>query len=803
MPASLHLLGGATLRREDGTPFAGRVAQRHRLALLALLACAPAATVGRERLLALLWPESDAERARNLLNVAVYDLRKTLGERCILSVGDDLRLDVAALQVDVIAFGASLAAGDHTNAVAEYAGPFLDGFHLPDNGELERWADVERARHLAAYAGALEALAVAAGTAGAANDAVTWWRRRSSLDPVDSRVAGQLVEAMAASGNVAGALQQAATHERLLLAEFEIVPPKEFAMIVSRVRAMGAHAAHTAHTTNPKPAAHVGMVSEPALPVAVVPSAAPSPSSATLPATAPATRQRLPVAILGSIGLLAVLAGAAYAIVGRRSETGRPSAPVAPAPAVAARSLAVLPFVNRSSDPANAYFSDGLTEEIISALSKVAGLRVAARTSSFALRDAALDVRAVGDTLGVETVLEGSVRREGTKLRVTAQLVDAMTGLLLWSGEYDRNAADALAVQDEIARAIAGTLELRLPPRAGNAGRPAAPSMEAYDLYLRALQLRNLLNADALQQASDLLDRSIELAPDFALAHAAKASVIAPRMYLGQLPVEQGKLDMRDAIRRAFALDSTLGEAYVALGIFQLFQEWDWNGAERSLRRALQLNPSDPHAWHHLGNYLRAMGRMNEAFAARTNGVALDPLNARTRIVLALDNAYLGRFAESIEEAERAQRLDPMNPLLLGLSPTLPVVPIIHDMRDRPEDVLHALQRVAALRGVPSAETDALRDAFARDGLRGVWRQWLVIDRRQSGSRINPLRVALLRAASGDTLQALDWLERAFAAREPGLIYVNTDASLAALRSQPRFQRIVRAMKFPNAGVLP
>jgi Flp pilus assembly protein TadD len=255
---------------------------------------------------------------------------------------------------------------------------------------------------------------------------------------------------------------------------------------------------------------------------------------------------------------------------------------------------------------------------------------------------------------------------------------------------------------------------------------------------------------------------------------------------------------MRAAIDRAFALDSALGEAHVALGILRLFFEWDWAGAERSLRRALELNPNDPHAWHHLANYRHAMGSELEAVAARTRSVALDPLNARTRIVLASDHMVAGQFEQALAELDRAQRLDPMNPLLLGLGPTLPVAAQIHEARGRPDDALQALLRIAALRGADAGEVDAMRDAFARAGMPGVWRRWLEMDMRQSPERINPMRVALLWMRAGDSAQALDWLERAHAAREPGLIYVQAHRALAPLHGHPRFARILTEMRFPR-----
>jgi TolB-like protein len=463
-----------------------------------------------------------------------------------------------------------------------------------------------------------------------------------------------------------------------------------------------------------------------------------------------------------------------------------------------ARSLAVLPFVNMSADPANAYFSDGLSEQIITALSHINGLRVAARTSSFALRDDKLDVRVIGDTLDVDAVLEGSVRRQGNRLRVTAQLIDATTGYHIWSDEYDREVADILAMQDEIAQAIASALELRLPARAVAARARRGPDPAAYDLYLRALHLRDDLSGDALQAGARLLDRAIELEPGFALAYATKAAIVAPGIYYGHVPREQGVAEMRVAIARALELDPELGEAHVALGMLELFFDWDWDGAERALRRALELNPSDPHAWHHLGNHLRAVGRLEEAVDARKKSVSLDPLNARMRIVLAMDLMVAGRLDEALAEYQRTQRLDPMIPQALGLGPYPPVGGRIHLLRGHNEEAVQELVRVAALRGATASELDTLRNAFVQRGVRGFWRSWLEMDLRQAGSAINPLRVSVLWAHTGDADQALDWLERAHAERNPGIIFLREEQTFAELRTHPRFVRIVQELKLPD-----
>jgi TolB-like protein/Flp pilus assembly protein TadD len=502
---------------------------------------------------------------------------------------------------------------------------------------------------------------------------------------------------------------------------------------------------------------------------------------------APAAGKRPARAYAVAAGLLLVLA----VLGGYGIQWVRPVAPPAP------RSLGVLPFVNLSPDPENAYFSDGLSEQIIAALSRIDGLRVAARTSSFALRDGALDVRAIGDTLGVETVLEGRVRKERNRLRVSAQLIDASTGYHLWSGEYDRDLEDVFAVQDEIAGAIAGALELRFARRAPTTGARRVPDLVAYDLYLRALFLRNSLTADALRQATDFLDRAVELEPGFALAHAAKASVVAPRIFFRHVPREGGVSEMRTAVARALELDSTLGEAHAADGILKLFFDWDWEAAEQALRRAIELNPNDAHAHHHLANYLRAMGRYDEALAARERAVQLDPLNARTGILLGADYATAGDLDQALLQYRRALRLDPVNPLALGLGPGLPMGPAaVYLSQGREKEAVEEYVRIAALRGASASELDSMRGAFARSGMPGFWRSWLGLDFRQSGGTPDPLRLATLFVLVGDTAQALHWLDRAYSERNPGLILLRGSV-FESLGSDPRVSRILAGMKFP------
>lgn len=235
MTLSLQLFGGASLE-DDGGGVTGPAVQRHRIALLALLAVSPSGAMTRDKLMALLWPERDDEHARKLLNQSVYVLRRVLGQRAIVSAGEELRLDTAVVRCDVVDFKEALAAGDLERAVELYAGPFLDGFHLSDTPEFERWLDGERAQLAACYAEALEELAEAAAGRGDVQGAVAWWQARAAHDPFDSRVALRLVRALGSAGNPAGALRHAAVHERLLREELGIEMPPEIADLVERLR---------------------------------------------------------------------------------------------------------------------------------------------------------------------------------------------------------------------------------------------------------------------------------------------------------------------------------------------------------------------------------------------------------------------------------------------------------------------------------------------------------------------------------------------------------------------------------------
>ena len=779
---TLRLLGSAILE-ESGGPVKARAGQGRRLALLAILELARGRALSRDKVVGLLWPEASPERARPQLSDALYVVRGTLGEDAIRSTGDGLMLDPDIVTSDVAQFERLLAESRLEEAVGLYRGPLLDGFHISASTEFESWVDGERAGLDRQYAQALEALAEAAEAGGDPEAAAAWWRRRAAHDPFNGRAALGLMRALEAAGDRAGALQHARIHAALLREEFDAEPDAELTAYVERLR----------REPPPPQLRRAEPAPVPPPPTAALPTAAPpgqevvaEPVPDRSPSGEPARRGRGRF-VAGAVALvLALSLGLAYG-------TGRFGAP-----ATEARSIGVLPFVNMSPDPANSYLSDGLSEQIILALSRIDGLHVAARTSSFALRDRALSVRAIADTLDVQAVLEGSILVDGERLRVIAQLIDAQTGYHIWSEQYDGELGGVFAMQDSVAIAIADALHLRL---AGREPAPAGngPGLEAYDLYLRGLQLRNSLSAEALRQASEYFDGAIALEPRFAEAWAAKASVTAAQAYFRYATRDSVIVQLRTLIARALQLDPMLGEAHASLGVLKLFYEWDWSAAEAALLRAIELNPNDAHAWHHLGNYYSAMGDHEKAAWARERSARLDPLNARTRIVLSRAYLFTGDYERALDNARQAERLDPVHPLLLGTGPYLPfgAGEVLRAM-GRSDEAVEEYVRVATLRGATLKELDDMRAAYTRSGMSGFWKEWIDLDLRQSGDSPDPVRMAALRMLTADTARALDLLERAFDERNPSLIYIRREPVFDGLRTQPRFQRIVSGMRFPD-----
>src|ERR1700693_4871519 len=309
---------------------------------------------------------------------------------------------------------------------------------------------------------------------------------------------------------------------------------------------------------------------------------------------------------LATVLVVAFLATSVYLISKARTRSAGASSPQL-------ASIAVLPFADLSPDRDQEDFCDGMTEEIIDALAKVNGFRVVARTSSFAFKGKQQDIREIGKKLNVATVLEGSVRKDGNRLRVTAQLNSVADGYHLWSETYERELKDVFTVQDEISRAIVGTLQLKL-ANSGRQPRPPSANVEAYDLYLQGRYHWSRWRSEGAERAIEYFQQAIQKDPNYAAAYSGLADSYAWLGFFGALPPNEAMPKARQAALKALALDDTLAVAHTSLGYVKSLHEFDWPGAEREFKRALQLHSGDSEAHFGYGiTYLAPVGRLDEA----------------------------------------------------------------------------------------------------------------------------------------------------------------------------------------------
>lgn len=779
-PFRLRLFGSPALLDAHGDPLIGRAVHRHRLALLALLALAPGRAATRDRLIATLWPENDTENARQLLSQAVYQIRKVLGERSIITVADELRLNDEVVTADVAEFATALAEGDGTAAAALYAGPLLDGFFLPDNSEFERWADRERERHSAAYARSLETLAETAAEQGMWARAAEWWRIRAAHDPYDSRVALRLMQTLHAAGNGAGALRHATAHARLLQTEFGLSPAAEVPAFIERLREEvgdGTHAdsalvrpelAAAAETSGDLPdAAH------PSQPVAAdasmppIPAPAPAPESPAIPGRRPAGREpRRWLRAAVPAGVLVLLGTGFWAATVRD---------VDPEP-----SIVVLPFANLTGDGDNEYFSDGLTEEIISRLSSLDGLKVISRTSAMAYRNSQKRLGEIAQELNVGHVLEGSVRHVEGRVRITAQLIDAMSDAHLWAESYELDLHDSFRVQEQIAHAVAGALEVKLGKRAvGQIARRGTNDPEAYEMYRRGRWFWTQRTPESVAMAMRYFERAIARDSNFADAYTGLAdSYLVSYQFDFGIDEDSAHSRHKWAAERALALDDASADAHTSAAS-ALWWDGNWPGAERELQRALELNPGNAsaRAWYAL--LLFGMRRLEEAHEHAMRAYETDPFAIIVSITYANANYLLEDYDAAIEQWQKTLELNP------DWVPALQQSAIAYSLQGKHDQAL--VRTTGALERAPNY-SNVLADAayvHARAGQVADARELL---RRAKTNVIDAFHIGRAHVALGEPDSAFVWLERS-RWKWPHRAQL-ADPALHPLRTDSRFEEL-------------
>jgi adenylate cyclase len=456
-----------------------------------------------------------------------------------------------------------------------------------------------------------------------------------------------------------------------------------------------------------------------------------------------------------------------------------------------AKSIAVLPFANMSPDPENEYFADGITEEILMALSKVRDLHVISRTSVMEYKGTSKKVRQIASELGVGHVLEGSVRRAGNRVRITSQLVDARMDRHLWAESYERQLDDVFAIQSDVAQRIVDSLQATLTPaeRARLQSRPTE-SVEAYEWYLKGRHVIARRDEAALRAAIDAFRKAVEADPNYAQAWSGLADGLALLPSFSATLVGEVLPEARRAAERAVSLDPGLGEAHASLGLVA-FTEWSWSEAEREIANAIDLAPSYATTYHRLCLHLMAVGRYDEAIAAIERAQALDPaaLQIQSALGAAFEAAGDLRRAEAIYR-EGAELYPDFLPYRVNLAE-------LYEADGRIEEALaehEALSRSHPTRRRPEF-VSKMRAGYVAEGATGFWRA-KVDELRvhgRTGHDALDLASALLRL--GRQEEALDSLERMVAERWPHALQTTYLPQFIPLRSNPRYQALVQKIR--------
>ncbi len=480
------------------------------------------------------------------------------------------------------------------------------------------------------------------------------------------------------------------------------------------------------------------------------------------------------------------------AVGGDGEDAAEPAAtPVEPQPT----SIAVLPFTDMSPEGDQEYFCDGMAEELINALTKVKELRVAARTSSFQFKGKSEDVCEIAKMLRVGSVLEGSVRRAGDRLRVTAQLVTAEDGYHLWSETYDRQLEDVFAIQDEISRAIVDALRPTL------LGEPEArlvsastKSMEAYDHYLRGRHYWDQRYKVGLEAALKYFQKAVEIDPGFALAYRGIGDCYTVLGIYGFLPPDEGRSKGKAAVFRALELNEELSEARASLGWSHFFYGFEWELSEKEYQRAIELSPSnaEAHTWY--GVLCGAQGRYAEAFEHLAIALQLDPLSSYITSMLGVLKIYAGDTEGGIRTLEEVVERDPqylMAVWLLGWGYTC---------GSRHDEAVRTGERALALSNEANFWKGGLALWYGRAGLRDKALELIDdLSERMASEYVSPLVLTWGYLGLGDEEKFFEWLAEAVAEQSPYLFSIHLDPQYDPFRSHPRFTELAKQI---GAGVV-
>ncbi len=458
------------------------------------------------------------------------------------------------------------------------------------------------------------------------------------------------------------------------------------------------------------------------------------------------------------------------------------------------RSLLVLPLENLSRDPEQEYFAVGLTEELITKLTRIGALRVLSRTTATYYKGVRKPLPEIARELQVEGVVEGTVLRSGDQVRISAQLIHAPTDTHLWADSYERDLRNVLALQSEVAQAIAREVQVKLTPQEQAHFAEAHPvDPEAYEAYLKGRYHWNRRRGEELPKAVRCFQQAIAKDPGYAAAYAGLADSLSSLGTWSFVPPNEGCAKAKGLALRALEMDPGLAEAHVALAWATAWYDYDFVAAEREFERAIELNPRYPTAHYWFGFYLALMGRYEEGYTELKRAIRLDPLSGVMHWGLGFVFWCSRRYDQAIEQSEKALELD------ASFAPAHALLGWAYPYKSLHEPAITCLREAVELSHGASQWVGSLGEAYA---LAGYWDEaQKILEQLQEISKqryVTPYVVGRIYAALGQKDEALRWLETAYQERAAWMVFLKTDPRFDDLRRDPRFQDLLRRMNFPS-----
>ena len=450
------------------------------------------------------------------------------------------------------------------------------------------------------------------------------------------------------------------------------------------------------------------------------------------------------------------------------------------------RSIAILPLVNLSGDPAQEYFADGMTEELTTGLGQIGSLRVISRTSTMAYKGTKKTLPEIARELHVDGIVEGSIKREGNRVRITTQLIDSSTDQHIWAQSYDRDLTSVLQLQSDVAHAIANQVRIELSPQQqARFNRTQHVNPEAVELYLQAI---DRLNTGDPRTAVDLLQRAVEKDPEYAPAHASLANAYGWMGEAGWMPYAEAFTLQKSEALKAIALDDSRPEPHLELSVAAMNQSWDWATQSKELRHALELNPNAANVHWAYAGYLERVGRAPEAIAEARLALQLDPVSSRSFMNIGFIYYFDHQYDQALTQMQRAAVLHAEQAEILFPLGDIYVEKGLYDQ---------GIQEFLKLGDAPHA-LGHLANAYARQGRIVEARAILPkLKEHIDKTGIGRYEMALVYVGLKDNDNAFEWLEKAFEARDKGLTYLKIDPCLDPLRSDPRFQNLIKRVGLP------